>query len=366
MLDLAKKNSIYEFVTRIQQGRSNLLMKTKPSDMATRGTSPHKTASRTTPSRAQGTPGKGIKLHGVVPVMMLPLDSDESLDEKAFRRQVDFAVGAGAVAVCAPGFATEFYKLTDRERYRVAELLVEQTADRAPVLISTGSGSTHATIEFSRFAEKIGAQGLMIAAPKWCALGVKELTVFYEAVCRSVSLPVMLQDADFAGGGLPPKLFVDLAERCPNFLFAKLENLLPGSKCAEIIRLSGGKVQVLYGLGGVAMIDGLKHGATGMMPGSALVDVYARVFQLWDSNHQEEARALFYRVQPYLVFALQHLEVAIQIEKRVLVRRGIFSSDRLREPTLHLDDIYQQEMEGLIDRVMGLCKEVQSTAASVG
>src|SRR5271157_153718 len=339
-------------------------MKSKPGNLATRGTSPDKTASRTTPPLSQGTLGNGIKLHGVVPVMMLPLNPDESLDEKTFRRQVDFAIDSGAVAVCAPGFATEFYKLSDREKYRVAELLVEQTAGRAPVFISTGCGSTHATMEFSRFAEKIVAQGLMVAAPKWCALGVKEMTTFYEAVCRSVSLPVMLQDADFTGGGLPPKLFVDLAERCPNFLFAKLENLLPGAKCAEIIRLSGGKLQVLYGLGGVAMIDGLEHGATGMMPGSALVDVYVRIFQLWDSNRKEEAKAFFYRLQPYLVFALQHLEVAIQIEKRVLVRRGIFPSDRLREPTLHLDDTYQQEMEGLIERVMGLSQEVNPAAAS--
>jgi 4-hydroxy-tetrahydrodipicolinate synthase len=340
-------------------------MKSKPGKLSTQGTSSAEKASTAIPASAQVTPGKGIKLNGVVPVMMLPLDSDENLDEKTFRRQVDFAISSGAVAVCAPGFATEFYKLTDKEKYRVAELLVEQTADRVPVFISTSSGSTHATIEFSRFAEKIGAQGLMIAAPKWCALGVKELTAFYEAVCGSVSLAVMLQDADFTGGGLPPKLCVDLAERCPNFLFAKLENILPGAKCAEIIRLSGGKLQILYGLGGVAMIDGLEHGATGMMPGSALVDVYARVFQLWDLNRKDDAKALFYRLQPYLSFALQHLEIAIQIEKRVLVRRGIFPSDQLREPTLHLDDTYQKEMEGLVDRVMGLCQEVNTAAASV-
>ena len=80
-------------------------------------------------------------------------------------------------------------------------------------------------------------------------------------MCRSVKIPVMLQDADFTGAGLPAKLFVELAERCPNFRFAKLEVLLPGSKCAEIIHLSGGKLEVLYGLGGVAMMDGLAHGA---------------------------------------------------------------------------------------------------------
>jgi 4-hydroxy-tetrahydrodipicolinate synthase len=303
-----------------------------------------------------------MKLHGVVPVMMLPLNADESIDEPSFRRQVDFAIGAGAAAVCAPGFATEFYKLSDAERYRLAKILVEQTAGRVPVFVSTGCGSAHATIEFSRYAESTGADGLMVVAPKWCALGIREQTTFYEAVCRSVKIPVMLQDADFTGGGLPAKLFVDLAERCPNFLFAKLEIVLPGAKCAEIIRLSEGKLQVLYGLGGVAMMDGLAHGATGMMPGPGMVEVYARIFHLWHSDRKDQAKALFYRMQPYLVFALQHLELAIQVEKRVMMRRSVFPSDRVREPTLHLDEGYQRQIDELADLVIGLSKEAKVSA----
>ena len=305
-----------------------------------------------------------MKLHGVVPVMMLPLHEDESIDEATFRRQVDFAIEGGAAAVCAPGFATEFYKLSDAERYRVATILVEQTAGRVPAFVSTGCGSAHATIEFSQYAESIGADGLMVVAPKWCALGVKEQTVFYEAVCRSVKIPVMLQDADFTGGGLPAKLFVDLAERCPNFLFAKLEIVLPGAKCAEIIRLSNGKLQVLYGLAGVALLDGLAHGATGVMPGPAFVEVYARIFQLWDAGRSDDAKALFYRIMPYLVFALQHVEIAIEIEKRVMVRRGLFPSDRRREPTLHLDEAYQRQMDDLADLVIGLSKEAKPAIAT--
>lgn len=301
-----------------------------------------------------------MRLRGVVPIMMLPLKADESIDEAAFRSQIDFAIGAGASAVCAPGFATEFYKLSDTERYRLSKILVEQTAGRVPVFISTGGGSAHATIEFSKYSESIGADGLMVVAPKWCALGVREQTIFYEAVCRSVSIPVMLQDADFTGGGLPAKLFVDLAERCPNFVFAKLEIILPGSKCAEIIRLSGGKLQVLYGLGGIALIDGLQHGAVGVMPGSAIVEVYARIFELWDSGRLAEAKALFYRLQPYLVFALQHLEIAIQIEKRVLVRRGVFPSDRAREPTLRLDEAYQEQMDELVEGVIRLSETARN------
>lgn len=300
-----------------------------------------------------------MKLRGVVSVMLLPINTDESIDENSFRNQVDFAIERGAVAVCAPAYATEFYKLSDPERYRIAKILVEQTARRVPTFVSTGSGSIHSTVEFSRYAESIGADGVMVVAPRWCPLGVQELTEFYEAVCRSVSIPVMVQDADFTGAGLPTKLFVDLAERCPNFLFAKLEVVLPGTKCAEIIKSSGGKLQVLYGLGGIAIMDGLAHGACAIMPGSGLVDVGAEIFRLYDSGNREGAKLLSHRLQPYLVFALQHLELAILTEKRVLVRRGVFPSDRLRGPTLHLDNEYQKQIDEFVSYVIGLSQEIQ-------
>jgi 4-hydroxy-tetrahydrodipicolinate synthase len=83
-------------------------------------------------------------------MMAPPYHEDESIDEEGLRKQVDFAIGKGAAAVCVPGFGTEFYKLSDPERYRVADVVLEHTARHKPVIISTGSGSIYSTIEFSR------------------------------------------------------------------------------------------------------------------------------------------------------------------------------------------------------------------------
>jgi dihydrodipicolinate synthase/N-acetylneuraminate lyase len=71
------------------------------------------------------------------------------------------------------------------------------------------------------------------------------------------------------------------------------------------------------------------------MPGPNFVKAYARVFELYGSGRIDEAKGLFYRMQPYLTFSMQHVEIVIQMDKRALVRQGVFSSDRMREPTLH-------------------------------
>jgi 4-hydroxy-tetrahydrodipicolinate synthase len=116
-------------------------------------------------------------------------------------------------------------------------------------------------------------------------------------------------------------------------------------------------VQIIYGLAGIAMMDGLAHGASAMMPGTAVVDVYVRIYNLYRDGNIEEAKALFYRLLPYLTFAMQHVELAVGIEKRVLVRRGVFPSARMRRPTLFYDDAYEAQIDELVGYVVTLSEE---------
>lgn len=306
-----------------------------------------------------------MNLRGFVPVLATPFDEDERIDEESLRKQANFAVNAGATAICVPGFGSEFYKLSDPERYRMAEVVIEQVAHRVPVIISTGSNSVYSTIEFSVYAERIGADGLMVLPPQMAPMGMKELRLFYGRVCDSVKIPIMLQDADFNGGGLPADLFVELARVHPNFQFAKLEIPFPGRKCKEIIQRSDGKLQVLYGLWGIYMADGFSHGASGILAGPGLTEAYAQMLRLFNGGHIDEAKLLLLRMQPYLIFCLQHLEAGLLLDKRALMRRGILPSDRLREPVLQLDDSYTREMDELIDLGLELCREATASKTTV-
>jgi 2-keto-3-deoxy-L-arabinonate dehydratase len=301
-----------------------------------------------------------LRLNGITPVMATPFHDDESIDEVSLGKEIDFSIDHGAAAICGPGFGAEFYKLSDPERYRFAEILVEKVRKRVPVIISTGSGSVRNTIEFSKFAQQIGADCLMVVPPQRVALPASEVIAFFNQLCESVQIPVMLQDADFTGAGLPPTIFLDLANRHSNFLFAKLEVTLPGQKCAEIVRRTQGRLQVIYGLGGIAMLDGLAHGASAMMPGTAAVDVYVRIYELYQKGQKAEAKALFYRLLPYLTFALQHIEMGIWIEKRLLVRRGVIPNARMRRPTISVDNDYEKQIDQLVEEVYVVSRECET------
>ncbi len=305
-----------------------------------------------------------LRLNGITPVMATCFREDETVDDDALRKQIDFAIDGGAAAVCGPGFGAEFYKLSDAERYHFVDILVEHTNGRVPAIAATSCGSTRSTIEFSRHAERAGADLLMVTAPGTAPLPGDVIVEHYSRVCESVKIPVMLQDADFTGSGLPSNIFVNLASKHKNFCFAKLEVRLPGKKCFEIVEQSNGQVQVIYGLGGISMMDGLAHGASAFMPGAACIEVYVRAYRLYSQGRKDEANALFQRLIPYLSFALQHLEVAIHIEKRVMHQRGILPNSLMRAPTLFLDSIYQAQMNGLVDQAIALCEECREAERS--
>ena len=112
------------------------------------------------------------------------------------------------------------------------------------------------------------------------------------------------------------------------------------------------------------MMDGLAHGASAVMSGAACLDVYVRVYDLYKQGQKAEAKALFYKLVPYLAFAMQHLELAVHIEKRVFVRRGILPNARMRQPSLVLDATYQDQIEDIVTMVVELCNECREKSPS--
>ena len=67
-----------------------------------------------------------FQIDGVVPVVPTPFDPEEEIDWVALRRLLDFAASAEVNAVCLPAYASEFYKLTEKERREAVVVAVDQ------------------------------------------------------------------------------------------------------------------------------------------------------------------------------------------------------------------------------------------------
>ena len=110
----------------------------------------------------------------------------------------------------------------------------------------------------------------------------------------------------------------------------------------------GDRVVVLEGWGGLYMLEGIAAGIGGIMPGAAIADLLDRVFTDAHSGDPTSAYDLFGSLLPYINFSLQNFELFLQMEKRVLVRRGFIESPTVRSPSRTLSSTESEYVDFLI------------------
>ena len=94
------------------------------------------------------------RFRGVFAIPVTPFTDGGSLDEVSLARCAEFIVAAGGHGIVGPVNASESIVLTDAERLRVAEILVEQARGRVPVVIGVSGVSTEASVLYAVHAAR--------------------------------------------------------------------------------------------------------------------------------------------------------------------------------------------------------------------
>ena len=126
------------------------------------------------------------QFRGVYAIPPTPFTDDDRVDEASLRRCVDFCVENGADGIVAPVNASEGPFLTDGERRRVVEIVVEQTNRRVPVVAGVSAQSTRASVEYARQAEEAGADSVMAMPPFVRHPSADEIPPFYDSLLGKI------------------------------------------------------------------------------------------------------------------------------------------------------------------------------------
>ena len=149
---------------------------------------------------------------GVGTALITPFQKDGSLDEAGIRRLVRRQVDAGIHFVSPCGTTGEAPTLSDREKARVCELVVDEVAGRVPVLAGAGGYNTRDVIELVRELERIKVDGILSVTPYYTKPTQEGLYQHYKAIAESTSLPIVLYNVPGRTGvNLEPATVVRLA-----------------------------------------------------------------------------------------------------------------------------------------------------------
>lgn len=288
-----------------------------------------------------------INYQGIFPIALTPFNPQYEIDERSQLALINYLIDCGVHGLAIFGNASEGYALSEAEKTRLMPLIIKEVRQRVPVFVSTGHTGTHVAVQISKAAEQAGADGLMILPPYFLKPSAEDLIGYYQAISAAVSIPIMIQDAPLLTGvNIGAAQMARLAKECANVRYTKVEAPPTSLKVSEVKQAVGDTMTIFGGLNGHFFLEELQRGARGTMPGSDLMPMFVRVWDLYEAGKQQEARAEFNRYLPLIRFELQP-GLGVSAMKQNLQAAGIIAHCTVRPPTRSLDAIGIEELQQL-------------------
>ena len=279
------------------------------------------------------------------PAICTPFTEDGAVDVEAQRRVVRFALECGSHGIVAFGLAGEVPKLSADERRLLTDVIIDETAGAVPVFVGVGAPSTPSSIELARSAEAAGASCVIVPAPMVGALGDGALVDYFVSIAAAVSLPVMIQDAPaHLGVRLGADLVRKVGSGAENVRLVKLE-AGPAEMSRWLDRL-GDEYSIWGGDGGMYLLDCVRGGAAGVIPGVDLADLLVQIYEAEAGGESGLADERLRELLPVLVFAMQDsIDHYNACAKHILAQRGVLEGEHLRAPADALTDVSRSLLE---------------------
>ncbi len=201
--------------------------------------------------------------------LITPFNEDNSVNYDMLKTLVDRQIDGGTDAIIVCGTTGEPATMAEEEKLSVIKCVVECTAGRVPVIAGTGANSTQTVIDFSKKAEELGVDGLLIVTPFYNKATQNGLYAHYAAIAEAVKLPIIMYNVPSRTGcNIQPQTAARLGKDFDNIVGIK-EASGNISQVAKLKSLAGDSLDIYSGnddqvipilsLGGIGVISVLSN-----------------------------------------------------------------------------------------------------------
>lgn len=281
---------------------------------------------------------KEKRLSGIVCAVITPMhNKGKKIDESSLKRVVNYLINAGIHGLYVAGTNGECLLLNREERKYLAEIVMDETSGRVPVVIHTGALSLQETLSLTEDAIILGADGVAVVIPPFFRLDGQSLFEYYNEIATSFKDTgiYIYNIPSHSGNDISVKVLMDLFERHENFLGIKYSHtdLIQLHKYINEIP----HCDVLIGCDSL-LIPALNLGAKGVVSGNVVL--YPELFIDFYNNYKlgriQEAMNLQRKI--FQLDELLSSMPSISAYKFILKEEGIISDDAVRSPLRSLTE----------------------------
>ncbi|MCB9384390.1 MAG: dihydrodipicolinate synthase family protein [Bryobacterales bacterium] len=262
---------------------------------------------------------------GIFVIMQTPFHEDLSIDEECLRKETDFLCRGGIHGVVWPAGAGETTSLSHAERMKFAPAVVQEAKGRTTVLIGVHGANKFEAMEYARYAEKIGADGLHALGPTDGYGDQAYMEDYFTSIAKVSKLPMCIQ---VSNGGMTTDFLLRLADKLPSLRILKLEaGNLPHEVERVVKERKRDDVYPSTGGGAMNLYTEMERGSGGTMAGAGFADIQAQIWDWFQEGKKKESYDLF---QKFLLSAVLERRTTFVLMKEILRRRGIFKNTIMR------------------------------------
>ncbi len=201
--------------------------------------------------------------------LITPFHSDKSVNYDEMATLIEYQIAGGTDAIIVCGTTGEPATMTEEERLSVIDYTVRQVKGRIPVIAGSGGNCTRSAVEFSKKAQSLGVDGLLVVTPYYNKATQHGLYEHYKAIADAVESPIIMYNVQSRTGvNLLPDTAAALGREFSNIVAVK-EASGNITQVADLIHKSKGYLDVYSGnddqiipilsLGGIGVISVLSN-----------------------------------------------------------------------------------------------------------
>lgn len=147
--------------------------------------------------------------------------NERGVDFKKLEELIEWHITSKTDAIVVCGTTGEASTMTEQEKKETIKFVVDLVNKRIPVIAGTGSNNTADAISMSRWAEKIGVDGLLVITPYYNKTTQKGLIEHFKAIANSVTSPIVIYNVPSRTGmNINPTTLLELCV-IPNIVAIK-------------------------------------------------------------------------------------------------------------------------------------------------
>ncbi len=293
-------------------------------------------------------------LDGIAPILFTPFDEAGAIDAEGLRRILRFELDGGVHAIGINGFASEAYKLSDAERLETVNIVAGEMADAAPLIIGLAPNSLETAIQQARQFAAFRPAALMTLPPPTMDNGITALVNFYVDLGAASDIPIIIQQAPhipmYRHTEMPAAALAEIAERAPTVRYFKIEGPGSAAKMAELAPMLGDGVRMFGGGGGITVLDELRNGAAGLIPGVGFNEIFLAAWDAWSKGDVAAVEKIIAGGDALIrtVSGAGH-ETSLHMRKQLMLRAGYISCAHVRQPTVPFDESVLPAFFAIVD-----------------